>query len=396
MKISCNKKEKIKKNISLAIDASRNRSGGAISHLKGILSSSNPTKFGIKTIHLWSYKKLLEQIPNYPWIVKHSHPLIENTIFHQIFWQICTFKKSFKNNNCDIVLNLDAGTFSNIHPCVTMSRDMLSYEKGISNRYGISFSRLRIFLLRYIQNKSLSNSTGVIFLTSYAAKVIQKYCGKISSYSIIPHGVGNHFKTKISLNLWPSSPNQIIECIYISNIDFYKNQITVLHAFHKLQMRGYKVKIKFVGDSNKLAKKLFLKEKLKVDPHNKFSCLINFVSNKDLPSLLKKAHLFVFASSCENMPNILIEGMASGLPIACSNAGPMPEILGDGGVFFDPTNVDSIFEAITKIIKNNKLRKRITSCSQNLSSKYSWEKCGNETWEYIYNVLKKFHLKNGC
>ena len=75
-----------KKNISLAIDASRNRSGGAIAHLKGILAYSNPREFGITHIHLWSYKKLLDDIPDKDWLTKHSHPSIEKSISA---WLIC-------------------------------------------------------------------------------------------------------------------------------------------------------------------------------------------------------------------------------------------------------------------------------------------------------------------
>ena len=56
--------------------------------------------------------------------------------------------------------------------------------------------------------------------------------------------------------------------------------------------------------------------------------------------LLADANLFVFASSCENMPNTLVEAMAIGLPIACSDRGPMPEVLRDGGVYFDPEDCD--------------------------------------------------------
>ena len=81
-----------KKNISLAIDASRNRSGGAIAHLKGILAHSNPREFGITHIHLWSYKKLLDDIPDKDWLIKHSHPSIEKSILQQIYWQRYTFK----------------------------------------------------------------------------------------------------------------------------------------------------------------------------------------------------------------------------------------------------------------------------------------------------------------
>ena len=54
------------------------------------------------------------------------------------------------------------------------------------------------------------------------------------------------------------------------------------------------------------------------------------------PGVLSKANLFIFASSCENMPNTLLEGMASGLPIACSDRGPMPETLQDRGILSMP------------------------------------------------------------
>ena len=49
----------------LGIDASRCRSGGAISHLIGILDNFDPKKYKIKKeIHLWSYNSLLDRINN--------------------------------------------------------------------------------------------------------------------------------------------------------------------------------------------------------------------------------------------------------------------------------------------------------------------------------------------
>jgi glycosyltransferase involved in cell wall biosynthesis len=68
--------------------------------------------------------------------------------------------------------------------------------------------------------------------------------------------------------------------------------------------------------------------------------------------LLLKSDIFVFASSCENMPNTLIEGMAAGLKIACSSRGPMPEVLKDAGYYFDPESPVSISKAIEQIILN--------------------------------------------
>ena len=92
---------------------------------------------------------------------------------------------------------------------------------------------------------------------------------------------------------------------------------------------------------------------------------------------------FVFASSCENMPNTLIEAMAAGMPIVCSNRGPMPEVLKDGGIYFDPENFDSIAIAIEQLFENKLLRDKLAKKAELLSRRYSWKKCANETWVFL-------------
>jgi glycosyltransferase involved in cell wall biosynthesis len=91
----------------------------------------------------------------------------------------------------------------------------------------------------------------------------------------------------------------------------------------------------------------------------------------------------VFASSCENMPNTLVEGMASGLPIACSNRGPMPEILQDGGVYFNPESANSIAAAIEELLVNDDRRTSIARRARELAAQYSWQRCAEETWEFL-------------
>ena len=61
-----------------------------------------------------------------------------------------------------------------------------------------------------------------------------------------------------------------------------------------------------------------------------------FVANGNIPDYLARSDLFIFASSCENLPITMLEAMASGIPICCSNRGPMPEVLGREGCYFDP------------------------------------------------------------
>jgi glycosyltransferase involved in cell wall biosynthesis len=98
--------------------------------------------------------------------------------------------------------------------------------------------------------------------------------------------------------------------------------------------------------------------------------------------------LFVFASSCENLPVTLLEAMAVGLPIACSNRGPMPEVLEDGGVYFDPENAVSIANAVEQIIVDSTLRTRIATKAKSLSEQYSWARCADETWKFIVETYR--------
>ena len=57
--------------MDILIDASRNRSGGAISHIVGILNDGiNPNLYGINKVYLCSYSKLLNKIEHKPWLYK--------------------------------------------------------------------------------------------------------------------------------------------------------------------------------------------------------------------------------------------------------------------------------------------------------------------------------------
>ena len=175
------------------------------------------------------------------------------------------------------------------------------------------------------------------------------------------------FKKNDKKHPWPKKNEQTIECVYVSNVDKYKNHASVLKAFQILRDDGLNVKITFIGEGSTSAKSRFSKMLSEIDPKRHFSRQVEHVNHTKLSKILSETNLFVFASSCENMPNTLIEGMSCGLPIACSAMGPMPEVLKDGGVYFNPTNPDSIATAIAQIIKNPKLRQRISKRSLALS-----------------------------
>lgn len=372
----------------IAIDASRNRSGGAKAHVIGILHALNgELPYHVKEIHVWSYPELLDELPNYSWLIKHTSKELSKGLISQMLWQNRKFPKELEKHNIDILLNTDAGTVCRFKPAITMSRDMLSYEPGEMKRFGISFQRLRLIVLKYAQNYSLKKSAGAIFLTRYAADVIQKSCGKLNNYTIVNHGISDNFRGHVKEF---NSKKDVIKCIYVSNVAPYKHQIQVAKAIHYLRKEKIpNISILFVGGGEGKAQSEFISFINKADPKREFMRQEEFVKHNQLPAIISSADLFIFASSCENMPNTLIEGMCSGLPIACSNRGPMPEVLKDGGVYFDPENYKEIANSIESLIINDRFRNDIVEKSFNYSKNFSWSKCSKETFDFLIKTIKK-------
>lgn len=370
-------------NILVGIDASRNRSGGAKSHILGMLRAGDPISYGIRKVHLWSFGELLNALPDVPWLVKHNPRELERSLFHQVLWQYRSLPKEATKLGCDLLFNTDAGSVCRWCPAVVMSQDMLSYEPREMRRYGLSFGRLRLLALKYIQASSMKRAVGVIFLSNYAAMSIQRVIGKLPRVCVIPHGVGAEFRRRSPGGLKNQTSSEAIRCLYVSNTLMYKHQWHVVRALGQLRKRGYNVVLSLVGGGKGKAQERLLEEIAFTDPQRQFVETVDFVRHEEVPVYLANADLFVFASSCENMPITLVEAMASGLPIACSNRGPMPEVLGDGGVLFDPQVPESIANAIESIITNRDLRDSIAKRAQHLSEQYSWERCAAGTWKFL-------------
>ena len=117
------------------------------------------------------------------------------------------------------------------------------------------------------------------------------------------------------------------------------------------------------------------------------------VDYEEISNYYKNSDLFVFASTCENMPNILVEAMSAGLPILSSNYGPMPEILKDGGVYMKPTFVESIYIKLKEMLLNEKLRAQVAQKAYLYSQDFSWEKTSKETFNFIKEVEQEIKNK---
>ena len=168
----------------------------------------------------------------------------------------------------------------------------------------------------------------------------------------------------------------------------------MIESIIELSNEGYKLSLLIIGDNNynKIGNKV-----KKLISTVKNADLIEWKSNIGLNEVRKYYHssnFFIYSSTCENMPNTLIEAMSSGLPILCSNSPPMPEFLQKAGIYYDPLSKNSIKKAIIKVLKNPKIAMELANESYNLSKKYSWKTCAKDTFRYLNKISKEYKNVN--
>lgn len=370
--------------MKIAIDISRSASGGGLSHITNFVRQLKDSA-GKNEYFIFGPTFMLDQIPDHENVKKLSDVYLNGSLLSKIFWQLFVFPKQIERLKIDKVLYTSGTVLRLTGPAVVMCRDMLAFDKNAYNLYSVfSYEYWRLFALRKIRRYAFKNADAVIFLNKYVADYINNNVAEVKKYEIIPHGIGKQFLTEKNSNVINSSGT--IKCVYVSNLALYKHQWNVARSIHELRKSGYNVEIDFIGSINKgKAKDMFESVRTELDPEKKFIRHRHFVKNMDLAVELTKYEIFIFASSCENLPNTLLEGMAMGMPIACSRVEPMISILQDGGSYFDPFDVKSISEAIQRIIDDKEYAFYIRSKAQEISTHYSWK----DNVEKTLNLLSR-------
>ena len=370
----------------LGIDASNLRQGGGITHVIELLNHFDPNSSKIDQVTIWCSASLRSNLPVKEWLTIRADSWIDKNIFIRFMGMQFYLPKAMRDAGCNVCFFPGGIIPIGLKlPTISMSQNMLPFRLSQAALFGI-FSPIfwKLFLLRWMQILSFRRATGMIFLSRYAQDAINKY--KCPFYQVvIPHGIDKRF-VKIprrQRDIHTYTFDKPFRLIYVSILMPYKHQIEVARAIAQLYAELYPVACSFIGPSYVTYGNKLLKELKLLDPDGKFLSYEGEISYNDLEFNYHEADGFVFASSCENLPNILIEAMSSGLPIASSKMRPMLDILGDGGFYFDPQSPNSIAEAIRTMLLSDQKRSRNAKLSYEQAGNYSWIKCARDTFQFI-------------
>ncbi len=112
-----------------------------------------------------------------------------------------------------------------------------------------------------------------------------------------------------------------------------------------------------------------------------------FVSDADLIQLYNACDCFVFPSFYEGFGLPILEAMACGCAVACSNTSAMPEVAEGAGLLFDPRNPASITRSMADVLLDAELRKRMETRGLQRATHFNWRKSAIATLEIYREVV---------
>jgi len=370
--------------MAIVIDISSKTSLGSLKYISFLLKNFNNKKYGFNKIIVWCSEEFKNKLPIQKNIIYKTNFLLNNGPFFQFIWFF--IKDFYLQKECEVLFSPYGNYLGFIKPYVVVSQNMLYFEDYERRRFGFTITRLKLKISSIIQKISFKRASGIIFLSKYASLKIKKSV-KINNIRsrIISFGIEKKFysNVKIQKEISGYSPKNRFVFLYISTVFPYKNHINLIKAFNNLIIKGYPISINLIGGGDSL-----LIEKIKnlIISLEKSKNHINYLGNKSPRNIEKyyhKSDAFVFPSSCENLPNILIEAMKSGLPISSSSLPPMNQILKKNAFYFNPYSIIEIERAIIQLMHNPKKRSNFAINNQKFADNLTWEKCANKTFLFL-------------
>ena len=173
--------------------------------------------------------------------------------------------------------------------------------------------------------------------------------------------------------------------LYVGKHHLYKNIATLIRAFMTHPAVYEQTQLVIAGMRDPRRKELY-KLAEHSDPGGRI-IFTNFVPDDGLFDLYRGASLFVFPSLYEGFGLPPLEAMACGVPVICSHAASLPEVVGDAAILVNPTNVREMADAMRNVLADSTLSQLLQAKGRAQAQRFSWERAAQQLLEVYMQAV---------
>jgi len=245
---------------------------------------------------------------------------------------------------------------------------------------------------RHLQ-ESLQRARKIIAVSEFTRSELVSLMGvSEENIRVVYNGVSNNFKPigypilRERLRSYALQPGKYI--LSVGTLEPRKNILPLLHAYeHLFANSEFRLPLVIVGMRG--WKDEAISARIKALADEGFVRALGYVKDEDLPALYSGAMLFVYPSLYEGFGLPPLEAMACGAPVIVSNRGSLPEIVGNAGIYVNPTEIRSMIETIRFLASDPCRRKEFGMIGKNRAIGYSWHACADKTRKVYREALYK-------
>lgn len=252
----------------------------------------------------------------------------------------------------------------------------------------------RVFYIKQVLPFLIRRLTHVITVSESSRKDIIEFAGVPEHrVTVIPNGVDHsvYFPMDREEAARRAAERYGIRSpyiLYLSRIEHPgKNHVRLIRAFDRLKART-RLPHQLVLAGSDWTRAEAVHQAAAESPFSGDILFTGFVAGRDIPSLYCGAELFVFPSLYEGFGIPILEAMASGTPVACSNLSSMPEVAGDAGILFDPHREEEMAEAMERVLTDEALSRSLVEAGIARSRRYTWTAAAEKTLRVLEQVAE--------
>jgi glycosyltransferase involved in cell wall biosynthesis len=172
--------------------------------------------------------------------------------------------------------------------------------------------------------------------------------------------------------------------LYVGTLHPRKNLVRLVQAFASLLALNLDLSLVLAGQKGWLYEDISSQVR-ELGLGNRV-LLTGYVPDVDLAPLLSGALAFVFPSLYEGFGLPVLEAMACGTPVVCSNTSSLPEVAGDAALLVNPHDTEALAAALARIVTDDGLRRELVERGFQQVRHFSWQRCAREALEALEAV----------